>query len=174
MWHPTKALLAVLATSVIVAAGVPDALDSGLSARTPNAERLPEPEFSVPRYLRSRHGDDEHEPPAGGMPSHGNVSHAMSSGHSHGHGKPKLELNETEILENFGPDPLSYYAHDFQLEGAEKSMGGLMVFHIVIMSLAFFVMLPFGESNPSLVPELELTSQKLSCFGPRNTRPTSL
>ncbi|KAF8609506.1 hypothetical protein BDV93DRAFT_518317 [Ceratobasidium sp. AG-I] len=143
MWHPTKALLAVLATSVIVAAGVPGSLDSRLSARTPNAERLPEPELS-PIYLRPRHGDDEHEPSASSMSSHRNASHAMSSGHSHGHGQPMLELNETAILEKFGPDPLSYYAHDFQLEGAEKSLGGLMVFHIVIMSLAFFVMLPFA------------------------------
>lgn len=173
MWYPSKALLAVLATSAIVAAGAPDPLDSRLSARTPNAEPLPEPELSAPLYLRPRHGDDEHESPPASMSSHGNVSHAMSSGHSHGHGQPKLVLNETEILEKFGPDPLSYYAHDFQLESAEKSMGGLMIFHIVVMSLAFFVMLPFGEPN-TLVPELELTPQKLSCFGLRNTRLTSL
>lgn len=135
--------MAVLATSVIVSAGAPGSFDSRLSARTPNAERLSEPELS-PLYLRPRHGDDEHEPPAHSMSSHGNASHTTSSGHSHGHGAPMLQLNETAILEKFGPDPLSYYAHDFQLEG-EHGLGGLMVFHIVIMSLAFFVMLPFGE-----------------------------
>ncbi|KAG8699325.1 hypothetical protein FRC08_005371 [Ceratobasidium sp. 394] len=134
MRYHTAALLGAFAAVAIAAApdrGVPE---SNLAAREPM------PELAAPIYLRPRHGDDEHE----SLPPMNGSSHAMVSGHSHGHGQPMLELNETAILEKFGPDPLSYYAHDFQLEGAERSLGGLMIFHIVIMSLAFFVMLPFA------------------------------
>ncbi|KAG9124168.1 hypothetical protein FRC07_012593 [Ceratobasidium sp. 392] len=130
----TTALFGAFAAVAIAAAPGQSVPESNLAARGPR------PELTAPIYLRPRHGDDES--PA---PSMNGTSHAMSSGHSHNHHlQPMLELNETAVLEKFGPDPLSYYAHDFQLKGAERSLGGLMVFHIVIMSLAFFVMLPFA------------------------------
>jgi hypothetical protein len=136
MRYPTKALLAVLATTAVAAAAAAGLPESGISGHA--AQPAPEPELTVPIYLRRRHGDDEHNSPTMNSTSH--VS-------SHSHNQPLLELNETAVLEKFGPDPLSYYAHDFELQGAEKSLGGLMIFHIVIMSLAFFVVLPFGESS---------------------------
>lgn len=117
------------------AATSPDMADAGLVARNPM------PELAIRISLKPRHGDDEHDSHA---PSTNGSSHVMASGHGHGHAAPMLELNETAILEKFGPDPLSYYAHDFQLEGAEHKLGGLMVFHIVVMSLAFFVVLPLA------------------------------
>ncbi|QRW05336.1 membrane protein [Ceratobasidium sp. AG-Ba] len=135
MRFPTTAFLGALAAVAAVAASSTGVSGSGLVARRPV------PELTYPIYLKPRHGDDDDEPHAA---TTNGSSHAMVSGHSHGHGQPMAELNETAILEKFGPDPLSYYAHDFQLEGAERKLGGLMVFHIVVMSLAFFVVLPFA------------------------------
>jgi hypothetical protein len=145
MRNPAKTLLAVLATAAIAATAASSSPEPNLIARTPRAV----PELTIPLYLRPRHGDDD-EPPhaAPSMSMSGNTTAHIASphGHDHSHGQPLLELNETAILEKFGPDPLSYYAHDFQLEG-EKGLGGLMIFHIAVMSLAFFVVLPFGESD---------------------------
>lgn len=141
MRNPSKNLLALLAIATLVASSTVGSTN-GLAAREP------QPELTQPIYLKARHGDDEDMPHASSMAS--NSTHHIAPDHAHGHdhGLPKLELNETEILEKFGPDPLSYYAHDFQLEG-EKGLGGLMIFHIAVMSLAFFVVLPSGEPELS-------------------------
>ncbi|CUA73812.1 putative membrane protein C3B8,06 [Schizosaccharomyces pombe 972h-] [Rhizoctonia solani] len=138
MRTPSKTLLAILAITTVAASSVTGSTD-GLAAREP------QPEFTQPIPLRPRHGDDGDMPHTGSnvTASNSTVHVAPSHTHGHDHGVPKLELNETEILEKFGPDPLSYYAHDFQLEG-EKGLGGLMIFHIAVMSLAFFVVLPFA------------------------------
>ncbi|KAG8740941.1 hypothetical protein FRC12_015835, partial [Ceratobasidium sp. 428] len=130
----TTVLMGAFAAVAIAAAPGQSVPESNIVARGSK------PELTVPMYLKPRHGDDE--PSA--STSTNSSSHTMLSGHSHAHLQPMIELNETAILEKFGPDPLSYYAHDFQLQGAERSHGGLMIFHIVIMSLAFFVMLPFA------------------------------
>ncbi|KAJ1310979.1 hypothetical protein OPQ81_009488 [Rhizoctonia solani] len=136
MRNPSKTLLAVLAVATVVASSTIGSTD-GLAARKP------QPEFTLPIYLKARHGDDDDVPHTGSMSSNSTPHVVLGHAHGHDHGVPKLELNETEILEKFGPDPLSYYAHDFQLEG-EKGLGGLMIFHIAVMSLAFFVVLPFA------------------------------
>ncbi|KAF8680331.1 hypothetical protein RHS04_04105 [Rhizoctonia solani] len=133
MRNLSKTLLALLAAAAAVASSTPGSSD-GIVVRQPL------PELTQPIYLKPRHGDDDMPHSSTMSPASNSTSHVVSS-HSHGHGEPKLVLNETEILEKFGSDPLSYYAHDFQLEG-EKGLGGLMIFHIVVMSLAFFVVLP--------------------------------
>ena len=69
-------------------------------------------------------------------------------GHGHGnhHAAPLAELNETEVTLWHQPTPPSYYTFDFEGEGdptAERH-AGLMMVHIVSMSLAFFGALPVG------------------------------
>ncbi|KAL1739809.1 hypothetical protein HDZ31DRAFT_77340, partial [Schizophyllum fasciatum] len=67
--------------------------------------------------------------------------------HGHGHGhhvQPMLELNETDLLKDHAPIPPSYYTIDWEDEGYENRHPGLMMSHIVFMSLAFFVAYPVG------------------------------
>lgn len=55
-----------------------------------------------------------------------------------------LELNETDLLKDHTPIPPSYYTIDWEDEGYEDRHPGLMMTHIVLMSLAFFVAYPVG------------------------------
>jgi hypothetical protein len=64
--------------------------------------------------------------------------------HSHHHGVPKLELNETEIEMWDGPTPSSYYTIDWEEPDSNTHHPGLMVTHALLMSLAFFGALPIG------------------------------
>ncbi|KAJ7591206.1 cytoplasmic protein [Mycena floridula] len=65
-------------------------------------------------------------------------------GHVH-HGQPLLELNETELLLHHSPTPPSYYTIDWDnIDATESSHRGLMIMHVLFMSLAFFVVLPAG------------------------------
>lgn len=62
--------------------------------------------------------------------------------HAHPHSshtQPQKLINETEILQHHDPDPLSYYAHD-SIDGYK----GLMILHVLGMSVAFWVLLPMG------------------------------
>lgn len=67
--------------------------------------------------------------------------------HHHSHAPPLVELNETLILLTHSPDPPSYFDYDQSDEGKPA----LLYIHIVLMSFAFFVLLPLGTpSSPSL------------------------
>lgn len=80
---------------------------------------------------------------------------------------PLTTLNETLILLTHSPDPLAYY----ELDGMEEGKPSVLVAHVVFMGLAFFVLLPLGESrelvaetdegaNPERVAALFLKSGK--------------
>lgn len=99
-----------------------------------------------------------------------------SGGHEHGHlppgTSPLLKLNESEVLLHHAPDPLSYWAHDAGMrlgpdgvsivpsssDDNSKNHGSLMAIHAVAMTLAFFAVLPIGESNR----KLSQTNRKLT------------
>jgi hypothetical protein len=64
----------------------------------------------------------------------------------HHHGAPLLELNETEVTMYHQPIPESYYTMDWDHpEVSAARRPGMMMTHVVLMSLAFFVALPAGE-----------------------------
>jgi hypothetical protein len=71
---------------------------------------------------------------------------AVVSRDGHGHHKaPLLELNETEILMYHDPTPPSYASVDFApFDPAVTRHPGLIVSHVIFISLAFFVALPIG------------------------------
>ncbi|KIM46022.1 hypothetical protein M413DRAFT_300680 [Hebeloma cylindrosporum] len=71
---------------------------------------------------------------------------SQRDGHSHhAHkGAPLLVLNETEVTMHHAPTPPSYYTIDWEEEGYQSRYPGLMIFHGIFMSLAFFVALPIG------------------------------
>jgi hypothetical protein len=65
--------------------------------------------------------------------------------HMH-HGAPLTELNETAIIQWHAPTPPSYWSID--IEDRDPSLSrypGLMAFHVIFISLAFFVALPVGK-----------------------------
>ncbi|KAF5388133.1 hypothetical protein D9615_000262 [Tricholomella constricta] len=66
------------------------------------------------------------------------------------HAAPLIELNETEITMHHDPTPDSYYTIDFEGVGENVRHPGLMMAHIIFMSLAFFVALPMGIAMRSL------------------------
>ena len=70
-------------------------------------------------------------------------SPASTAEHDHRHSRlpAKLEIDENEILKTHAFDPPSYY----DLDQTEEGMKGVMVAHVVIMSMAFFVFLPLSE-----------------------------
>jgi hypothetical protein len=70
----------------------------------------------------------------------------VASGHSHGHSHaaPLLELNETLILLTHSPDPMSYWEFDQSEEGKPA----VLYIHIVLMSFAFFGLLPLCKLRP--------------------------
>lgn len=75
--------------------------------------------------------------------------HSHTSHSSH-HSEPLVQLNETDVLRSNGPDPLSYWAHDFEATDDDhdsKNWRGLMGLHVVGMTLAFFVLLPAGKRS---------------------------
>ena len=59
--------------------------------------------------------------------------------------EPMLVLNETDLLLTHAPDPMSYWAHDFERGEQDPNWGGLMAVHVVGMTLAWFILLPVGE-----------------------------
>ncbi|TFK29345.1 cytoplasmic protein [Coprinopsis marcescibilis] len=67
-------------------------------------------------------------------------------GHHNPHAQPIVQLNETEVLMYHQPTPPSYYTIDWEGEGDQSQTRhpGLMVGHIVFMSMAFFGALPIG------------------------------
>lgn len=80
------------------------------------------------------------------VPTH---AHRVDDEHSqhHSHAPPLVELNETLILLTHSPDPPSYLDYDQSDEGKPA----LLYIHIVLMSFAFFGLLPLGApSSPSL------------------------
>ncbi|KAL1708522.1 hypothetical protein EV121DRAFT_254228 [Schizophyllum commune] len=84
---------------------------------------------------------------AGAVPPIEEASLVSRDGHGHGHGhhvQPMLELNETDLQLDHAPIPPSYYTIDFEDEGFENRHPGLMMSHILFMSLAFFVAYPIG------------------------------
>jgi hypothetical protein len=64
--------------------------------------------------------------------------------HHHPQGAPLLELNETEITVYHSPTPDSYYTVDWEGAGGGARYPALMMTHIILMCLAFFVALPMG------------------------------
>ncbi len=71
------------------------------------------------------------------------------TGHSHNpHEAVLVELDEAEILRLMGPDPPSYWEHDTNVTISDQTHGHLMAVHAASMSLAFFGVLPIGESIP--------------------------
>lgn len=71
--------------------------------------------------------------------------------HGHGHhiGSPLLELNETEIAMWHPPTPPSYYSFDWE-DSPSTSHRGLMMAHVLIMSLAFFIVYPISECHANV------------------------
>jgi len=68
-------------------------------------------------------------------------------GHHNEHTAPLLELNETEVTSHHAPTPPSYYTIDWDSRDPSTSRyPGLMITHAILMSLAFFVALPVGET----------------------------
>ncbi|GLB33664.1 putative protein of unknown function (Ytp1) [Lyophyllum shimeji] len=66
------------------------------------------------------------------------------SHHHDSHAAVKVELNETEIAMYHPPTPESYYTVDWEGAGEGTRYPGLMIAHILFMTLAFFVALPMG------------------------------
>lgn len=69
---------------------------------------------------------------------------ARDGGHHNQHAAPLLQLNETEIIMHHAPTPPSYYTIDWEGDGSEKRHPELLISHAVLMSLAFFLLLPVG------------------------------
>lgn len=63
------------------------------------------------------------------------------------HPGPLLKLDEAQILNSHGPDPLSYWIHDWELSAEEtkENYRGLMLLHILCSMIAFFGLLPIGK-----------------------------
>lgn len=65
--------------------------------------------------------------------------------HHRPQGAPLLELNETEMNMYHAPTPDSYYTIDWEGAGGPGARyPALMMTHIILMCLAFFVALPLG------------------------------
>lgn len=52
-------------------------------------------------------------------------------------------LNETAIYLSHGPDPMSFYVHDFESDPHSKP--GWMIIHAIGMTLSFGILLPIGS-----------------------------
>ncbi|TDL29243.1 hypothetical protein BD410DRAFT_779582 [Rickenella mellea] len=144
---PIIALPVLLATQCAIAAP-PDAL----AARSATFEHT---DISLVRRHDDelRHGHEhEHHTEHGQMEEESgksidNISPApQPDPHSHSHhlGEPLKDLNETLILQYHLPTPPSYETHDFEDPDVESKFPGLMVFHAILMSSAFFLVLPVG------------------------------
>ncbi|KAG5636429.1 hypothetical protein H0H81_008104 [Sphagnurus paluster] len=72
------------------------------------------------------------------------------SHHHNPHAAPLVHLNETEISMYHAPTPESYYTIDFEGAGEGARHPGLIMAHIIFMSLAFFVALPVGIAMRSV------------------------
>lgn len=94
--------------------------------------------FRGKRFISPRHGDAEHEM------TETAPAHPPSAQHNHlsSHWIPLREINETVILETHDPDPWSFYDQDTSAEGGYP---GVLLVHVALMSLAFFILLPVGE-----------------------------
>lgn len=67
-------------------------------------------------------------------------------GHGHGTGALVVKLNETDVLLSHAPTPLSYWSIDIDgYRPGETRHPGLMVLHVIMMTLAFFAALPAGQ-----------------------------
>lgn len=68
---------------------------------------------------------------------------------------PLLVLNETEISMWYGTTPDSFYTIDWEGAGQPGARyPALIMTHIVLMSLAFFVLLPISKLPPLLSPHI--------------------
>ncbi|KAG6817196.1 hypothetical protein H0H87_011554 [Tephrocybe sp. NHM501043] len=72
------------------------------------------------------------------------------SHHHNSHAAPLTVLNETEVTMYHAPTPPSYYTFDFEGMGDGARHPGLMMAHIIFMSLAFFVALPIAIAMRSV------------------------
>ncbi|KAG6855000.1 hypothetical protein C0991_005929 [Blastosporella zonata] len=72
------------------------------------------------------------------------------SHHHNSHAAPLTELNETEVTMYHSPTPPSYYTIDFEGAGEGVRHPGLMMAHIIFMTLAFFVALPIAIAMRSV------------------------
>ncbi|KAG6890878.1 hypothetical protein C0995_000835 [Termitomyces sp. Mi166 len=72
------------------------------------------------------------------------------SHHHNPNAAPLTVLNETEVTMYHAPTPESYYTIDFEGAGEGTRYPGLMMAHIIFMSLAFFVALPIGIAMRSV------------------------
>ncbi|GAA5858169.1 hypothetical protein JCM1840_001068 [Sporobolomyces johnsonii] len=176
-----RASVPVVVLLASVAVALPN-LGVGQPASTSLSKRQEVSPYVVERLVR-RHGDDEDEEEEGhdmhstmssseqddasasseSAPAQATAapatSHSHSSGSEHDHGlshaPPLLVINETEILLHHAPDPPSYYDFD----QGEEGKGGVLVVHVALMTLAFFVLLPLsiflkaGRSHLSILPQ---------------------
>lgn len=124
------------------ALAVPQPALSGLSFhldRRQEAEEVDEHDEHDLSHDAHDHDHHEEEPtPA--------LSHGGGHDHMHFEGSPMKELNETLILMYHKPTPPSYGTHDFEDPDVARVYPGLMGLHVVLMSTAFFIVLPIGES----------------------------
>ncbi|KAM0752108.1 hypothetical protein T439DRAFT_333349 [Meredithblackwellia eburnea MCA 4105] len=148
-----------LARAVIALAGC-SSLAFALSSTTPppshDAELLlarpsqPNQIQQQQPQLIKRHGDHDHQQEEQQM-DHSDMNEESNiqttttptpkhSDHDHhSHAAPLQYLNETLILETHEPDPLSYFDFD---RFPNQGYPGLLIAHVVFMSIAFFVLLP--------------------------------
>ncbi|KAG6832934.1 hypothetical protein H0H92_004818 [Tricholoma furcatifolium] len=89
-------------------------------------------------FVASVHASDVLVPRDGDMHNHNS------------HAAPLTMLNETEVTMYHAPTPESYYTIDFEGAGEGTRYPGLMMAHIIFMSLAFFVALPMGIAMRSV------------------------
>lgn len=101
------------------------------------------------------HGEHAHDDMDMDMGMDSNMTQSPPSlfaGHDHHvHGAPLLELNETLISMYHKPTPPSYGTFDLDGDRPEgtRAHPGLMGFHALCMSAAFFLALPIGMCFPN-------------------------
>ena len=91
------------------------------------------------------------------MPSYDLLADAVlrrdGDGHHNPNAPPLIELNETEITMYHAPIPESYYTIDWDGAGEPgPRYPALIMTHVVLMCLAFFVALPMGKNLMSSPP----------------------
>lgn len=68
------------------------------------------------------------------------------------HKQPLLVLDEDQVLREHGPDPESYWDHDYASSDKSNTHHGLMAVHVISMIVAFFGALPIGMLVLSCIP----------------------
>ncbi|GAA5875917.1 hypothetical protein JCM3774_005815 [Rhodotorula dairenensis] len=138
--------------------------DESRGGSTMMSMSAPPPESTLAATSLASLGGDSDETPLYQHSTHEHASAksdtdkpSASSGHDHhhSHAPALLELNETQILLTHSPDPPSYWDYD----QSEDGKPAVLYAHIVLMSIAFFGLLPLaiflkaGRSSLHIIPQ---------------------